>query len=401
MPATATFALDLRTLHLVILIVAMVSAGALSLTWRRHPAIPGVPDWTYGMALMALGGLGISLRDLIWDPLSVVGANVVLVAGHAYLWQGISRFRGVPVLPGQVLVPTLLTFVFQLTALILAPNWVLGRIVFISAMIGSLEALGAYALLCQASQTATIINRTLAALLLADALNNLTRIAITLLTPAPNHYLGPSIFQGAFILIALILGIAKVLGILTLISDRLQEELNRAATHDFLTQLPNRRAFSHQAQQEVSRIARGGTPATVLLLDLDHFKDLNDAYGHNAGDAALQAFGQLLSTCLRQHDQGCRYGGEEFCVLLPETPLAEGLAVAERIRAAAAAAARPGCGTTVSIGVALLGAGQRLEDVINRADQALYVAKRSGRNCIEVAPCAAPPTITLAQHSLS
>lgn len=385
MPASPHFTLDLRTLHLVILLVGMVSAGALWLTGRRHAAMPGVRDWAWSTALMALGGLGISLRGIVWAPISIVAANACIIAGNALLWRGMNTFRGLPVHFGQVLFPTVLTVLFPSIALGLGPDWLSGRIVFTSIMVGGLELLIAHALLRPAAQPTTIVHRLMAALALVEAANHGTRILVTLAEAPTGDYLGGDLYQSLFILIALVLGIAKILGLLTLIGDRLQSELNRAASHDFLTQLPNRRAFTEQAGHEVARIARNGRPATLLLIDLDHFKDLNDSRGHATGDAALQAFSRLLVGCLRQHDLGCRYGGEEFCVLLPDTGHSEGHAVAERIRQAAEIMAAQGQGTTVSIGLTAIAPGQGLEDAINRADQALYAAKHAGRNRVEEA----------------
>lgn len=385
MPDAPPFTIDLRTLYLVILLVGVVSAAALWLTGRRHPAMPGIRDWAWSTALMALGGLGIFLRGIVWAPLSIVAANACIVAGNALLWRGLHDFRGLPVHFGQVLFPTVLTLMFQSVALALGPDWLSGRIVFISIMIGGLEVLIAHALLRPAAQPTTIIHRCVATLTLLDAANHGVRILIALAVAPTGNYLGSDLYQSIFILIGLVLGIAKILGLLTLIGDRLQGELNRAASHDFLTQLPNRRAFTEQAGHEIARVARNGRPATLLLIDLDHFKDLNDSRGHAAGDAALQAFGRLLAGCLRQHDQGCRYGGEEFCVLLPDTDRSDGRAVAERIRQAAATLADQGQGTTVSIGLTAIAPGQSLEDAINRADQALYAAKHAGRNRVEEA----------------
>ncbi|MCW8907534.1 MAG: GGDEF domain-containing protein [Sedimenticola sp.] len=168
-------------------------------------------------------------------------------------------------------------------------------------------------------------------------------------------------------------------------TKRLETLLREQATHDALTGLGNRHDFQRHFREELSRRDRYQRESAVLLLDLDHFKKVNDRYGHDAGDFVLKRVSQLMQEQLRTVDVPARWGGEEFCILLPETGLEEALAAAERIRAGLARepldyqdGAIP---ITVSIGVTTLRADDhRIEDVIRRADAALYQAKRDGRN---------------------
>ena len=165
----------------------------------------------------------------------------------------------------------------------------------------------------------------------------------------------------------------------------LVEESQRFATIDSLTCLMNRRAFTASALREISRSQRHGNPLCLLLMDVDHFKNINDRRGHPSGDAVLTAIGQLLGKELRKADFSGRWGGEEFVVALTETPAASGLGGAERIRAAIAAmAVRDTAGelipVTVSIGLAEHRNGDNVDSLIKRADRAMYEAKSSGRN---------------------
>ena len=170
------------------------------------------------------------------------------------------------------------------------------------------------------------------------------------------------------------------------------EEIRTLATTDPLTQLPNRRAFMERMLLELARFQRHETtPASVLMLDLDHFKEINDQHGHGAGDAALQQFGRLLAGELRRIDSAGRLGGEEFAVLLPDTDVAAAAFFAERLRAKLGDTVIEYQGMalrlTTSIGVAAMRvADSRPEEIIARADQALYRAKASGRNRVELAP---------------
>ena len=161
----------------------------------------------------------------------------------------------------------------------------------------------------------------------------------------------------------------------------------RAAT-DSLTGLPNKRAVADTLKRMVAQAARTLSPLSLLVLDLDHFKDLNDSHGHQVGDQVLANVGAALRSAIRDSDFAGRNGGEEFAVLLPETALTGALATAEKIRASVADITIPGLELAIStsIGVAVYPehavGSERLERL---ADSALFAAKRSGRNRIEVA----------------
>lgn len=169
-------------------------------------------------------------------------------------------------------------------------------------------------------------------------------------------------------------------------NDRLQEELNHHATHDPLTGALNRRAFALLAEKQMAQAARTGRPLAVLMMDLDHFKRINDTLGHSGGDATLCRFVAVAGDVLRAEDVLCRFGGEEFVALLPHAEAAQAVAAAERLRLAFAAT-----GATVSIGVASLRPGEDLEDLLRRADAALYDAKRAGRDRTHLSEAAAAP----------
>lgn len=171
-----------------------------------------------------------------------------------------------------------------------------------------------------------------------------------------------------------------------------QKELVQLATVDFLTDALNRRHFMNSAGAEVQRAGRYGRPLSVLMLDLDHFKRINDERGHAAGDEALKAFVILCRDVLRDQDIVGRMGGEEFAIALPETALPAALVVAERVRAHLAEMDIPASGgpplrLTTSIGVAECNIrdGEGLETCLGRADAALYRAKAQGRDRVEAA----------------
>jgi diguanylate cyclase (GGDEF)-like protein len=165
------------------------------------------------------------------------------------------------------------------------------------------------------------------------------------------------------------------------------------ATVDPLTGLQNRRAFQERLAAEVTTARRYGVFLSLIMADIDHFKAINDAHGHPAGDAVISRIARLLQAASRESDLVARYGGEEFALLLPQTDGPGAVELAERLRATVAAA-RPGdLPVTMSFGVATLNDRTCTElDLIMAADLALYRAKGLGRDCVAHASAAAPAT---------
>jgi diguanylate cyclase (GGDEF)-like protein/PAS domain S-box-containing protein len=157
-------------------------------------------------------------------------------------------------------------------------------------------------------------------------------------------------------------------------------ELEARATTDGLTGLRNHRAFQERLAVEVSRAERHGDPLCLIMLDVDHFKQYNDAFGHPEGDTVLRKIGRIIDLEARASDLAARYGGEEFVLVLPQTSIAGAAAIAERLRNSVEAADWPQRSVTISIGVATLGLGQDDRGLIARADEALYASKADGRN---------------------
>lgn len=179
----------------------------------------------------------------------------------------------------------------------------------------------------------------------------------------------------------------EVLGVVQDITERkeLEWRLEQEARTDPLTGCANRRHFLQQAEQEVARVRRYGGALSVLMLDLDHFKRVNDHYGHHAGDATLRMLVEICKANLREEDLVGRLGGEEFAVMLPETAAERAVDAAERLRQAVAGGAvpvndAPSLHVTASIGVATLEAAESVDGLLGRADRALYQAKNAGRN---------------------
>lgn len=225
-------------------------------------------------------------------------------------------------------------------------------------------------------------------------LGHVTRLVWQLVSPTPATSLlqpnGATIFYLSVSTVGLP---ALALGGLLLAHRRIVAFAQEAADHDYLTGVLSRRAFSKIGEHELARACRTGRPLSLLLIDLDHFKPINDNYGHDAGDRALVAFTRHAAKVLRGMDCLGRIGGDEFAVWMPETDFAAATVAAHRLRTRIAAVGKNGGlpGVTLSVGIAVLRDGDNLQSMMKRADMALYEAKRNGRDQVVVEPLAGQP----------
>lgn len=247
----------------------------------------------------------------------------------------------------------------------------------------------------EAAQTATLIRYSpksfssrfllISSLVMIAAL--LLRLTTAIYEEKDGDLFAPSLVQNIYLATYGIVFVAQSVGFMLLYHDRLRKQIEELANRDFLTELLTRGAAFKQGIELTQEQDSSKQPLSALMFDLDHFKIVNDTWGHLKGDVALQAFAQLGRQHLRETDLFSRYGGEEFLAILPATPINEALWIAERIRAAQELSENPRI--TVSVGVATLQPNHdneqpitRFERLLNAADKALYVAKQTGRNRI-------------------
>lgn len=214
------------------------------------------------------------------------------------------------------------------------------------------------------------------------------------------EFLGGALAPDRLLVIALYLSFSVLLltsmGFLVIQKDRAEEAATQLAITDALTGTFNRRTFLDLADKEIARSRRSAAPLSLVMLDLDHFKGINDQHGHLGGDYVLKRFVDLTKICLRQEDLLVRYGGEEFCVLLPDTDVESAAVLADRVRTAIENSSfvfRHGktdklIRVTVSAGVAQLedDLTEEIGSLVARADEALYAAKEGGRNQVAIFP---------------
>ena len=376
--------LDVRTL------LAALSTGFLLMAFMGaylsvlHRDEKAIRYWAAGCLTISISDMLLFFRPVLPDFLTIVVGNMTTVAGGFLLYSGIAAFDRLPkrLGLGMVLTATATGLIAYFTYVV--PD-IRVRIVVSTSAIAFIMGLMAALLLRPGIREHHLLRRILGVLFIGMILLSLARIADVIL-----HQDNPdlSIFSNSPLAAAWLMSLLAVtflssLDFLLMPGQRMQMQLNDLARIDELTGLLNRRAFNRRMQQ--------GTDAhplsCVMLLDLDHFKRLNDVHGHAAGDAVLRGFATMVTSQLRREDVFARYGGEEFSILLPETTEADALMVAERIRAAVERMdVRFGeeiLKTTVSIGIAPM-ADLSFEASLALADAALYRAKSLGRNRVEI-----------------
>ena len=221
-------------------------------------------------------------------------------------------------------------------------------------------------------------------LILITALITSLLVLIVFIYKPADETIWKSVFNRSLALITI--WITAVLGLKMKASE---QELIRIASHDFLTGLLNRREMFNRLHTEICRVDRIEKSLSVIMIDIDHFKGINDRYGHVTGDKVLKEVSRILKGHLREYDFICRYGGEEFLVAAPETSLEVARDLAERLRttimdARISPPALPAIPLTISAGVTQFVKEEPVEATLSRADTALYQAKNAGRNRVAV-----------------
>ncbi len=367
--------------------------GALAVLWlivaRTYPTIEAARYWA-ASAVAGAAGLGIFLAA----PRGMANASVVLaggamVLGNALAWAGIRRYvhRTVP----AVTIAGIVTLVIAglVYSAIAVPD-VRARAVVISLAQGSLLLLASVDLFRATPLRRTLGIRLASWALLASALLHVIRVSVVLAGQSGTVLVSSTPFRTPMLLEIVVGALVWNFALVLMAVEQLHDELAYLAGTDPLTGLANRRSFLEQGERERARATRSRRSFALLMIDVDRFKSINDTHGHDAGDAILKGLVESAAGCLRPSDTLARYGGDEFCALLPDADGLMAAKVAERIRCAVRDRTMPWRETaismTVSIGIAEWrpGAGD-LAQLVSLADEALYRAKENGRDRIVLA----------------
>jgi diguanylate cyclase (GGDEF)-like protein len=379
--------IDSFTVLLFALFIKLVLGGLFAVFWLKNRTSPWFMWWGVALASGSVTAALFMLRTTIENYLTLGVGNAFLLIGVLCTWQGTRTFgrRNALWLP-VLAVPTVWLAICLVPGFIETIEY---RIALSSTTVATLFGLACWE--CWRDRHEALSSRwpvivILASLVLFFAL----RIPLMHFLPFPfgalpmqPGWLGAFnliLFGHTFLLVVLVVAMSK---------ERLELEQRTKAQTDPLTGALNRRAFMARGERLVVRHRHEDATLSLLFLDLDHFKALNDRFGHSGGDDVLTCFVGLVNACIRPTDFLFRMGGEEFCCLLPYTGVEQAALVAERIRQQVEAASVIVGGmpakATVSIGIASTEEfGYDLDALIRQADNAVYAAKRAGRNRVEV-----------------
>ncbi|MBS4096358.1 MAG: GGDEF domain-containing protein [Sulfuricella sp.] len=379
--------LDIRTI-LVLFILNNLVIGTLFAVAFRGRRTRATDLWIASLAVQSIGWLVFVARGNPPGAVSIVLAGTLISLSYSLLLHAFCEFFEFSVKPLWIYLPVALTVIIFESNLDNAAARNLA-----SGLIFGVQFLAAAALFLTRRDRWRNLRFLIGISAAAIAFLFIARSVIAFTDPGsipvfPEN----SPLQTVTLLVGDISRLAFSFGFLLLIEARRSDEITRLATLDSLTEAYNRRTFIELAEQELARTHRHPQPLGLIILDLDHFKQVNDTHGHLAGDAALKHVKVLAERCLRQQDTFARFGGEEFCVLVPDTDM-EGVAVlAERLRKVIAdTPLELPNGTripfTTSVGACAMPEGMKeagLDNLIEFADLALYEAKKQGRNRVVV-----------------
>jgi diguanylate cyclase (GGDEF)-like protein len=383
MPAGPHLSLDISTLYLAATLAAALLGAMLLFLWRQEK-IAALGWWgaayVLGAASVALWSVGGS--DLGWELSLAVNAVGFIACG--LVWDAARVFHGRPANWIGVIAGPALWIVAVVWLDPIDPEL---RMMLGAGIVAFYAALTAGELWRERRKSLRARWPAVAVPVMHGAVLMLPIVLGDMLRSGDAASMGP-VWIAAFGAELLLYAVGTVFIIVMLMSERTVSAHKTAASVDPLTGLLNRRGFSEATARMIDREAKAGRPITVMIFDIDHFKSVNDRFGHAAGDDVLKFFSDVVVNNLRISDLVGRVGGEEFAALLPCT-VEEALVAAERVREAFEASGikvdDAPLETTVSIGIAGGPAQTELEVLMASADTALYQAKRGGRNRVEVA----------------
>ena len=344
----------------------------------------GIAKWAVAILLQTLTWVLIAARGGIPDAFSIVVANGFLSGSYALMLAAVGEFQQRTVPRWKYFVPIALTLLVSTVLLNdIHARFIWGGMVYIFQL-----ALIGHTLLTapetHTGRASKLLISGIAIVILVLLLRAIVAMTGQVILAQPGAGDAPHWIQIVSFVALMGSSLLGSIGFLLMVKERTDREVLHLAMTDSLTGVPNRRALMDYAERALAQ--RSGRSMALLMIDVDHFKRINDTRGHPAGDEVLRQISRLLSKRLRGGDLLGRYGGEEFCVVAPDTDADGALTLAESLRAALESTelttASGKISVTVSIGVALSAANaeRELKDILAEADVALYSAKKGGRN---------------------
>lgn len=377
-PPQAPDMFSMATLTLMIVITFIMQGSLIAFSSRIIKAYKGVREASVATFALAFGYLVLAIVGTP-DALSGLLSNLLNICGYFLIYLAICRFTDQPY-------NRLLVFAFlpiAVLALILTAflhlRWL--PLVNVTLIVGAVFNIASVLVLYRSDHRRYKLSAYLTAIpLLIYALVLLGRLIINYLSPAE---IAPSPSNSiVFSVMALfILSYLWTAGFILMVSQRLQSDVHDLAMNDALTRVRNRRAMQDMLDFEMRRVEKEVRDFSIILIDIDHFKRVNDTHGHDIGDLVLQWFASTLQHGMRVQDVVARWGGEEFLILLPDTLLEEAMEIAERLRSTIASSTvqfpSGSLQITFSAGVSSSTTSRSVDKLYKIADQALYIAKHT------------------------
>lgn len=375
----------LIVVSLLLVTMAFSAVMLFVLSSLLHSGARGIREWSVANAMAVVAMPLFAARGLVPDLFSIEIANTLLLGTTATMLAGYRRHLQLPV-PWRRLGGCVALGLLLIVALHRGVDSIGGRVVAMSLLHASLCLEMGILLRPQlARATPSYPVRFTICAAFANAAVQLVRALVYFaqLAGVSLPWADAAVSMMFFSIGVLSLP-ALTLGAVMMANAELVARARHAADHDHLTGAFSRRAFFDLAAREQARALRHGSPLSLLLFDVDHFKRINDTHGHATGDRVLAEIVERAGSAVRAIDTVARLGGEEFAVLLPATGADTALLVAERLRQGLDCPpdAGAGVGYTVSVGVATLLPGESIDALLSRADAALYAAKAGGRNAV-------------------
>jgi diguanylate cyclase (GGDEF)-like protein len=384
--------LDMPTALLFTAMVSLTNAAAMSLLAARDRS-PYLRDWAISFALVVVGVAMIGLRGIVPPLVSIFFGNALAALGAAGIFVGLCRFmqRPVPWVFLAAIIGVSLAAIGWFSVGVDDPAAHLGRRVMVfSALIALLSAPCVWLIVSHARREGTVLSvMALVAEVLLVGLS-LLRVAVNAVAPVQGEFEGHHTREVLFVMAFGLTHLLQGYGLISLHVSQLLRRVAAQANTDSLTGLPNRRAFEDAWRRMVQRAERNAAPLALMVMDIDHFKRVNDTHGHAAGDEALRVLGWALKNHLRPGDLCARLGGEEFVFAMPGATPEVARARAEELLKMPLMYGQNGSGEPLAVTLSVGLTDWRASDTaphatIARADAALYEAKRDGRHRVSVA----------------
>jgi diguanylate cyclase (GGDEF)-like protein len=375
--------MDNRTLFACQILLTMVYSIAFLGMRRMYRHLPGTGSFALGFFSGFLGCVLIVVRGAAPNFVTNVIEHFLIFSAFVLFYRGILLFFRSP-RTTHFLWITCAIALLLLTYFSMVEDRVAARILIVSLVLLLSRGLIAVELFRQAGQRSVL--NVFAALMAAYALFGVVRSTLTFLHGPPYDFMQTSRFQTPSLVVNLLFICIIGLFFLLMLSSELVAIVEAQSLYDHVSGALNRRGIDQRLALELVRAERNGYELAVALIDIDHFKHINDTAGHAAGDAALKQVVEVISSRLRSYDFFGRYGGDEFLLVFSQTSREDALRIAERIEHAVSGltVSRFALPVTLSIGLTFATRCESAVSMLARADMALYNAKRAGRNCTRV-----------------